>query len=656
MLKSSFSIAVLCVCLSAFLDDSYGQAVRPLRPFTASGKIKQVVRNGVLVEDASGRAWQLRLPAENGVVMLSNKQKFQAQKPVVEISGSLKPESLTEDAPVRVECYVDDRGRVREPVSEIKWLDKAGFKAGTKLNRKNKNERGELLCLVLGTVERVDPEGFMVKVPKSRVASNGTMAIPLSKEAKVIVKTRDLIRSSEGDRVSRVTGVELSSGDFVITKLEIQLMDDKSTGSPDGKPDKNRRKPPAAVADNLDSRYQSLSDEPVEPRAISGKLIKMRSDVSDRDAKVLQDETRLLVDWLTAKFRKPVKAPFECYVVGDITRWPDDQFSDEIKGKLTSKLGVTVPQSSNGSAIKPRKATIYSPNNKRMLREQVVHAYLYQAYGSLGPDWLSEGLATLGRQLKQPVNEVSLESSLLAVLRKGRNRQSLKQVIGEEASTENAEAEKPSRRMSEKVLKMKAERRAAEKLAYKWAFCYVLTNNRNYSRKFPEFASGLLTERPGASFSKSYGSVSKQLTFEYDQFTENVSNGYRTDLCAWNWSHRFKKLDKSSTEKIAVQAEMGWQPTVSVEKGQSYEVAAKGTWRVDGAGTKTDADGVDNKGKLIAVIMDDYKLSEVIPIGKAGKFRAVTDGQLYMRCDEKWSALSDNAGKLTVFIRQAKKK
>ena len=172
LLKYSLPLAVLLV--STFVDVGVAQVVQAVRPFSIQGKVTKVVRNGVLVEDRSGRAWQLRLPADNGVVALSNRQKFQAAKPVVEISGDLRPSSLDKGAPVRVECYVDDNGRVREPVAEIKWLDKNGFKAGTKLNRKNKNDRGEQLCLVLGTVDRVDPDGFMVKVPKSRLASNGT--------------------------------------------------------------------------------------------------------------------------------------------------------------------------------------------------------------------------------------------------------------------------------------------------------------------------------------------------------------------------------------------------------------------------------------------------------------------------------------------------
>ncbi|MDF1845156.1 MAG: hypothetical protein P1U77_27410, partial [Rubripirellula sp.] len=66
-----------------------------------------------------------------------------------------------------------------------------------------------------------------------------------------------------------------------------------------------------------------------------------------------------------------------------------------------------------------------------------------------------------------------------------------------------------------------------------------------------------------------------------------------------------------------------------------------------------DADGDQaGRGRLVAVVFNDFQLADPIQIGKLKSFASPTGGQLFLRCQDDWNKLSDNSGKLTVHIRR----
>ena len=104
-----------------------------------------------------------------------------------------------------------------------------------------------------------------------------------------------------------------------------------------------------------------------------------------------------------------------------------------------------------------------------------------------------------------------------------------------------------------------------------------------------------------------------------------------------------------------VDARAGWQATkVELVAGQTYEYVAKGEWQTDPEFETSTASGLNGEGRLVGAIFEDYRLSETIRMGERGKFVAETDGQLYLRCDDKWNQIEDNKGRLKVFVRKAK--
>ena len=158
------------------------------------------------------------------------------------------------------------------------------------------------------------------------------------------------------------------------------------------------------------------------------------------------------------------------------------------------------------------------------------------------------------------------------------------------------------------------------------------------------------------SFESAFGDFAAEISFEYDQFVGNFGNGYRADLCAWQWKSA-KPLSAKGIMKRRVVAAGGWQAMqLRIEADQTYEYATKGTWQTSAASKATSAAGhADRQGRLIgAVLSNDYKLSEPIDLGARGRFIAPLDGHLYLRCNDDWTRLGDNAGEVTVHIRLPK--
>ena len=193
--------------------------------------------------------------------------------------------------------------------------------------------------------------------------------------------------------------------------------------------------------------------------------------------------------------------------------------------------------------------------------------------------------------------------------------------------------------------------------SWRWALCHLLASNPNYySKRFKTLGINLMKKR-NDSFDQAFGAYAKEISFEYDQFIENFGNGYRADLCAWDWSAKPKKVSGSRKVKTKVDAQAGWQATKAlVVEGTTYTYETTGKWQFEPTG-EVDADGSSNgQGRLIGVLLNDFKLSKPFELGTKGEFTAQGDGQLYLRCQDDWLSLGDNSGTVEVQLQQKKEK
>jgi len=188
--------------------------------------------------------------------------------------------------------------------------------------------------------------------------------------------------------------------------------------------------------------------------------------------------------------------------------------------------------------------------------------------------------------------------------------------------------------------------------AWRWALCHLLANNQNYSSRLKGLGVAMMSGK-SASFEDTYGDVAPHISFEYDQFVKNFSNGYRADLSAWQWDVKPKRLSKKPATPTIL-AQRGWQATGAlVEKKKSYDVKTVGTWQIAAAGEALTGDGNgEGKGKLIGVIFNDFQLTEPFDLGADANFVAPESGHLFVRCQDSWAELSENSGELEVTIAE----
>jgi hypothetical protein len=188
--------------------------------------------------------------------------------------------------------------------------------------------------------------------------------------------------------------------------------------------------------------------------------------------------------------------------------------------------------------------------------------------------------------------------------------------------------------------------------AWRWALCHLLSSNPNYQRRFKQLGMNIMVGN-NDSFDAAFGQVADQISFEYDQFVKNFDNGYRVDLCVWDWNTQAHQPKPAKTVKTNVKAQMGWQATpLELTAGQSYDVICQGNWRTDANGDEVDADGgSDGKGRLVGVILHDYELSEPFTLGTKQRFVAPETGQLFLRCQDSWRSIDDNSGSVSAFFR-----
>lgn len=89
-----------------------------------------------------------------------------------------------------------------------------------------------------------------------------------------------------------------------------------------------------------------------------------------------------------------------------------------------------------------------------------------------------------------------------------------------------------------------------------------------------------------------------------------------------------------------------------VKKGEEYDYSAEGTWQTSKRGEPTGANGNEQgTGRLVGIVFNDYDLSEPFDLGDYGSFEAPADGNLFLRCNDKWHELEGNKGRMTVRLK-----
>lgn len=376
------------------------------------------------------------------------------------------------------------------------------------------------------------------------------------------------------------------------------------------------------------------------PQDYSSRNFLLHTDLTAEEAKELLQRLETMIAQVGKYWGKANGQQIEMFVAKDIGSWPTGFFPPEAVDSLTTGGGLTMSQTRSmvntltGKKIGniAAKSIVYAVADRGTPQHEAVHAYCHQTFGTTGPTWFAEGIAEIGQYWRDKDYSVQIHPEVLKYLQTNEPR-ALADIVDSRERTGDS----------------------WQNYAWRWALCHMLAYNPNYGDRFRPLGLQILAEQPNATFQSVYGPMAPEIAFEYRFFLDHMDNGFRVDLCRWDWKTKAIGLRGSANVQAKVEAARGWQSSrLLAKEGQSYEYTATGDWSVEKDGEKLTADGDANgKGKLIGVMFDDFKLSEPFPLGTTGRWSAPSDGVLFVRCEDEWNALADNTGTVTLKIKAA---
>ena len=593
---------------------TFGQRIEAKSRFSMAGEIRSVKPGEITVRNSkTDQTITLKIQdKDEKAISLEGKAIFQLPAKI-SVSGSLPVELIEEGMIVKFNTPINRRGKSEAKITELRVFQ--GDATDLKIEPESKPKDKEYVpATIVGRVVEFRKNCLRLFVPNSRYASSDRAFYSIDPNAKLQVNQDSLNQVIPGDTVNSLNGIELTNGAFVVAEIDISL-----TAS--------RDKATLSFNDQLEQKYNTMSNDPGEPRELTSDHFILYTDISDRSAAVLLSKLEQMYGLVAKYFGNRPRQPIECYVVRpkNINQWSGKLPPDAVK-LISSSAGVTLSRS-NGRVT---KSTVYSCSDHGVVQHEAVHAFCAMTFGTAGPVWYAEGMAEMGQYWQEGQLEVNIDPVAIDYLT-------------------HAEP----KRMRDIVAAGQITGDSWRAYAWRWALCHLLANNPNYAKRFKQLGIAIMSKGPD-SFDNAFGPIASSISFEYDQFIQNFGNGYRVDLCVWDWKSKPRKLSKTAKTKVVVDAQAGWQATkLKVTHTTAYDFAAQGNWKTDPQ-IETDADGTsDGSGRLEAVIYNDFELSEPFDLGKRGSFTASQDGHLFVRCKDAWTDLSNNDGQISVFFRRA---
>lgn len=614
---------LLCLCLPAVADAQQRFVLE--ERIRTKGVIRSISAGAITITDEKGRELAMKIQGKDeeavSIAGATALLRFPAE---VKIEGAVDLKDVKPGVLVRLEGKLNRIGRTSGQVESLTLFDEKAHKLGVEVKKAAAKSGAYADCVIAAEVFSFSPKSrrLILNLAPNEFTRKTRIAFTLSKEAKVALESNDYRRGKRGDKVTQLEAARFNTGDILVKQITIALAPRaEATTAARGK-----RKPTAA-----NGKYRNLSDAPRPPRDLRSPHFLLHTDVSDRNARVLLDKLEIMVALVSQYYGAPPKGLIECYVVRDLKNW-QGRLPASAVAKISEPAGVTVSSSIISSTSgRSTKSIVYACDDHGVVQHEAIHAYCSQTFGDTGPTWYSEGMAEMGQYWKKNQREVDIDPVVIDYLKNAEPKKMLDIVAAGQVTGDSWRA-----------------------YSWRWALCHLLANNPNYSGRFKGLGMAMMSGQPGASFESVYGPVAREISFEYDLFVKQLDNGYRADLCAWQWNRKFLPLKRAGNTSVKVLAKYGWQATSArLEAGQSYDAAAKGEWKLD-AKEKCTADGLSSgEGKLIAIVLnDEYELGEPFELGARRTFVAKTDGHLYVRCREAWNRLGDNDGDITVYLRR----
>lgn len=387
----------------------------------------------------------------------------------------------------------------------------------------------------------------------------------------------------------------------------------------------------------------------------------VRTDLPQQEAESLYIRLEQTLRYASRYWGKPPNGQIQCFVVDDLSAWTDAQLPHRLARVIIDGVGgATIPKMVGKGKQLRNQPTVFASSDRGVAEHELVHAYCICTFGSSGPEWYKEGMAEMTVSRSTRKSGIHCSEQQLTRLRND-DSVSLEKIFstGDTGKRISASLRKMMDDPAHRGQHIRAEvwtdvdaanvATARDEYLHSWAFCYMMLHNPNYSKRFRSLGNAFVAEQREA-FDDFFAPVRDQIEFEHRFFLKRASEGYRVDLCAWDWNHRFVSLASGKPHKTLTHADRGFQPSgVSVLRGERYNYLATGQWSLLSDGQLTDANGDEHHaGRLIGIVLNDHTLSEPFALGTSGTWRPTTSGNLYLRCEDAWNELADNTGQMKV--------
>ncbi|MEC9091907.1 MAG: hypothetical protein VX438_04320 [Planctomycetota bacterium] len=582
---------------------------------SVTGTVSSISGNTLTVMTEDGEtSFQFTKAGDSATPLLNSKTNLRHQT-TIQLSGKVSLAHISPGQFVEFSAKLSKPGRSQGEVTHFRLLDT--IDPVITANREPENSRDFVQCKIIARVESIRKNTVSLSLPKQPFAPQGKLRIRATENATLSISETSLARCKPGDIVKSLAAIELNTGDLVIEKVVI-LLDRKEAQNTDRK----KTVDPLAM-----ENYLKYSDQPGLARDLRSQHFLLHTDLSDRSAKMLLDKLESMIGLISQYYRQLPKGIIECYVVRDLANWNNVPLDPKGVAKIRERAGVTLSRGALGKV----KSIVYACADPGVVQHEAVHAYCSQAFGSTGPTWYSEGMAEMGQYWKKGNLAVDVSPPVVHYLTQSKPKNLLEIVAAGQITGDSWQA-----------------------YAWRWALCHLLANNSNFSPRFKGLGINMMSGGK-ATFESVYGDVAQEISFEYAQFFRNLGNGYRVDLCQWDWTSKPNAISGSRRVNCRIDSAKGWQASkLKLNQGKKYEFVCVGEWSTSQSAATCDGNGdPEGKGKLIGVIFANYQLSEVIELGQKGEFIAKQDGHLFLRCRDAFTQIADNKGVITVHFRRA---
>lgn len=398
-------------------------------------------------------------------------------------------------------------------------------------------------------------------------------------------------------------------------------------------------------------------------REYRSQFLVVYTDLPEAEAKPAIKNLEKTLGYAAKYWGQDPRGQIECYLLHDVSSVADADLPHRLSRILVAGVGgATLPNLSRLRKTTRNLPTVVASTAPGVAEHEIVHAYCTQTFGFTGPVWYREGMAEMAVRNCTRDSGVVCTDRQLQLLRDSHH--TIAQVLAgggfgdrlfDSLNTMLVDPKNHNRQVpisdwrqvdTDNVVGARAE------YLRSWALCYMLLHNPNYASRFRLLGHRHVTTNDDV-FPTVFAPMEKEIAFEYAFFLRNIGNGFRVDLCSWDWKKKQNCLPHGASVSTRVDAKKGYQASgLAVTVGQTYKYAAEGSWSTSTDSGLTKANGsTDQRGQLTGVIMKDYVLGEPFSLGDVGTFESPESGHLYLRCNDAWNEVQDNDGHVVVRIQ-----